>query len=219
MTIRFYLDKVSDVTYQTPRGHDRLIYHPSIFDTLSFWPGPPSYFKAIPLYVSDNITPWVDEYLIWVNDTYGHHDAIVASTTTIYAPFENSSGVALGVNATISQVSAANRNAISNYLENRLIPVDTLTGTHTIRQMLETVAKRMLIRRYLKADDFIVRGTGLTLDSFISDIPINARQNSSQLLQSVGFDMSAITLSTTIRAALNNLASQDNSTFFGSLQI
>jgi len=70
-----------------------------------------------------------------------------------YIPIEGVGGIELTLESILTEIPAAKRNALKTALENRQVPLDDLTGSSTIRDLLKRIVLRLHIRGILKSDD------------------------------------------------------------------
>jgi len=132
------------------------------------------------------------------------HAALGADARIQYIPLEeNGTGRVLDLDDRITLIRGSVRSQIAAELEARHIPTDDFDATTTVRQLLRRVMRRALLRQLLGGDDYI----GL-LDSTVGDIAAAKRQRVATRLESLGYDLTGITLATTVRAALRMLAAQ-----------
>jgi len=192
MARRYYLCGVSgDGLIDTP-------FEPSVLGALT----PEANWQRVDCRA--DVTSPAGEMLVWADLDDTQHEIIDALSGVIYVPFENSSGDVLTINHSIGDISAANRSAIQTALENRHVPMQGLQLSDSIAVVLRRFISRCRIRQYLVANDY----TEL-LDNAVSSINSTKRQNIATRLTNLGFDLSGITGSTTIREALRLLIIQD----------
>jgi hypothetical protein len=135
--------------------------------------------------------------------TLAQHTTLLADAAVTYLPFEDAVGALVGFGGTLAEVSAANRTLIQTELEARHIPLDGLTGSHTVRDVAIRIIRRFLCRSFLGPDDWTE-----ALDTLVSAIPAVKRQAIATKLQSAGYDTSTIQGSDTVREAIRKVVVQ-----------
>lgn len=112
------------------------------------------------------------------------------------------------------QIVSINLTTLKNTLEGMKIPAGWITIASTHRDVGRFVAQLFLIfqRYHFLAVSNGMNGSpfagGITLDSTFGDMTVARRQVLSQAAQSLGIDVSGVTLTTTIRQAFRLLAPQ-----------
>lgn len=142
--------------------------------------------------------------LVWADVTGAEHTTLTADPGIAYVPFEDGSGNVLATSAAIGDIEATKRQTMANQLEARHVPTDGLNLSDTIYTAVRRVMARYRIRQYLLANDY-TEG----LDTTVASIPAPKRQAIKAALEALGFDLSAVTGSWTIRQVLVELARQD----------
>ena len=102
--------------------------------------------------------------LVMCNPTKAQHDAMVAATGIKYLKFEDSDGNVLALNDTLNMLS--NPAALNALLENNGVHTDGLSGTSTLRKLINRIVKRCFIKQILIDDDLTE-----SFDTLISSIP------------------------------------------------
>lgn len=127
------------------------------------------------------------------------HTALVANNDVLALP------VNLDTNPTQGQVNAA-----KTFLENRNIPAGWVTTALTYRQILKTILGILFfiqrVHTIMGRNHFA--DSGVTLDTTLGAIPVDARNALSQAATDMGFDTSGLTGTTTLRVALKSVADQ-----------
>lgn len=105
--------------------------------------------------------------------------------------------------------NAGARNKVRDALELLHIPGAWVQVGITYREVLRTVLQVFQLgQRYAGITRQRLIDIGFTLDNTVGDLPVGVRQNLAATAESFGWDISAITLSWTIRDALKHLADQ-----------
>jgi len=140
--------------------------------------------------------------LAYTDNTDAEHLIVKADPNITYAPFESTAGDVLNLTDTVGDMDATKKANIIAFLESKHIPTQGLTNASTIKEVVESIVKRFILRANL-------RGLDLSggLDTNISSIPASQRQAIASQLQLKGFDTSG--LSGTVRQALKALMAQD----------
>jgi hypothetical protein len=141
--------------------------------------------------------------LVIADVSAAQHTALVADARITYLPFEDALGNLLTLADAIGSVSAANRTLCQNALEAQNVPMQGLTLSNTLADLVRRCVRRFLLRQLLTSDDF-TQG----LDTLVSAMPATQRQHIAAKLQAYGFDTSVIAGTDTIREALRKLAAQ-----------
>jgi hypothetical protein len=141
----------------------------------------------------------------WVDSANIDHTTAVSQSDITYLPFEKADGTRVAINGAISQVSSANRTAILALLETNGIPTDDITGTNTVADVVKRIAASTTLMQLLQYVDFRDIGFNAT----IADIPSTKRKAVLRRLTNRGFDVSGITLQTTVREAIKYLLGQN----------
>jgi len=85
--------------------------------------------------------------------TEQQHIDMQADPLITYIPIEGVGGIELALESTLAEIPTAKRNALRTALENRQVPLDDLTGTSTVRDLLKRIVLRLHIRGILKDID------------------------------------------------------------------
>ena len=125
--------------------------------------------------------------------TNTEHNLIDADSEIREIPFS-------ALDLTVSELTSNQRTAIQNWLENNQIPIDWITGSTTIRELLRFIIRFAHLIQILK-NDF----PSELLDATVSDIPNARRQRMLNWAQANNIDTSGITLLTPIRVVLRHL--------------
>lgn len=136
--------------------------------------------------------------LIVANVTLAEHAAISAHVDVVTLP------------ANLDAIIAGNLATVQSALEGLNLPADWVVAGMTYRVVLRVVVRIMLLLQRVNglapaAGRFFANGT---LDNTLGDLPVVWRQRLSAAATSFGVDVSALTLTTTIRAALRNVGQQ-----------
>lgn len=142
--------------------------------------------------------------LVVADTTPAQHTSLVADTLNVtYLPFEDTLGALVPFSGTLADVSAANRTTLTTILEGKHVPLDGLTGSHTVRQVLIRVIRRLVCRQLLGANDW-TEG----LDTLVSAMSAVKRQAIRDTLESHGYDLAGVQGTDTIREAIRKVAGQ-----------
>ena len=167
-----------------------------------------THFTAIrPKYIADAIVgPWQamdygqeDWMLVAADVTPTEHSTIAANADVVAVPANLNNTVGAQLGTVQSKLEAAN------------IPADWVTSGMTYRIVLKwTIRIILLMQRFHGLDGAAARffNSGLTLDSTVSDLPVAVRQRLAAAAARWNLDITGITGSTTIRAALRYLGQQ-----------
>lgn len=134
------------------------------------------------------------------------HTNIEADPDIRLIPFFDANGNYLSASDPVSRVSAANRTAIANFLENRGIPTDWITGSTTIGRVLKFTIGYMNVSQLMGAD-FL---SDLNLSQTVADIPAARRRRIKAWMEGRGIDTGDFTTAMTIRQVLVRIVSQLN---------
>lgn len=104
-------------------------------------------------------------------------------------------------NIQLKDLPAKRRNAIRNWLDERNIDVDHLTGNNSVKDLVQAVVNRALLRQVLRDADFAEHLDTTT----IADIPVARRQKIRDRLLARGVDISDVEPTDTIRQALRKI--------------
>lgn len=139
----------------------------------------------------------------------------------VYGEFDAATDTALTANSDVTAVpvnldqtlSAGAVNTVQTALENRNIPAGWISTALTYRQVLRTIAGFFRFFQRFNAIHGNVRvlATG-TLDLTVSQMPVSVRTDLAATADSLGFDRSAVTGATTVRALLKGMADQFGAT-------
>jgi hypothetical protein len=141
-----------------------------------------------------------------VDATDAEHVNIEADAQITLIPFIDNGGNYLPSSATVSQVSAANRTAISNFLETRNIPTDWISGATPINRVLKFVIVWLnLSHSGALGTDFM---NDFSLSQTVANIPAARRNRIKAWMDSRGIDTSDFTGSMTIRQVMRRLVEQ-----------
>jgi len=140
--------------------------------------------------------------LVYTDNTDAEHLVVKADSNITYAPFENTAGDVLALTDVVGDIDATKKANIIAFLESKHIPLQGLTNASTIKEVVESIAKRFILRANLRELD-LSEG----LDTDISSINAAQRNEIKNQLQAKGFDTSG--LSGTVRQALKALMDQD----------
>ena len=143
------------------------------------------------------------ELFVWTNNTDAEHAEALLQVDIEYLATEDSVGTPVELTAPVSVISAANRAVILQQMEDRGIPTDGIAGTTQLGDAMRLIFRRVRLIELLR---YIDLPTNLTLT--IADIPALKRKALQRRLTNTGFDLSNITGTTTIRAALQDLLAQ-----------
>lgn len=106
-------------------------------------------------------------------------------------------------------LGGAGRNRVQSALEARNLPAGWVTATMTYRQVVRPVAAILLFaQRYHGLTGARLFGSGVTLDTAFGSLPAQVQQNLLRAAESLGYDTSALTASTTLRQALKAMSDQ-----------
>lgn len=143
----------------------------------------------------------------WTDNTDIEHAAALAHADITYLNTEDAGGNPILLDSPVSGITAVNRNAILATLESIGIPVDSVTGATTLRDVMGLVIKIIKYRGFLEKADL---GTDLTLT--LADIPPLKKKAIKRRLTNQGINVTGLTNTTTIRDAFNYLLTQLNVT-------
>jgi hypothetical protein len=135
--------------------------------------------------------------LVCANTTGAEHAAIVANADVASAPLD------------LTQTIGANLGTVQARLEAFHIPADWITAGMTYKTTLRWVTRLFFLHQRfqgLKGGRFFP--SGITLDSQVGDLTAAQRQKFQAAIASLNLDAGGVTLTTTIRAALKQLADQ-----------
>jgi hypothetical protein len=139
-----------------------------------------------------------DCYLLRVDVTGAQHTAIANGSGTLAAPADLSTTIA----------NNAVRNTVRTALEDRGIPAHWVDTGATYRSVLRGVACIMLLAQRLRRGNGRILPQGITLESTIGDLTLAQRNALGAACESLGWDTSAVTLATTIRAFIRGVSQQ-----------
>lgn len=170
-------------------------FRPALSSVVAFW-----------VYSDGRVDPAssVGRVLVEVDVTPAQHTAIVALAAVTYLPFEGASGPLDYNTAVIGDVTAANRTALRTRLEAWHVSTIDLSLQTPLREVVRRIRRRLILRQLLGADDY-TEG----LDTLVSALTATRRTRLRDRLLAIGFDVSDIQGTDTIREALRKLAQQD----------
>lgn len=143
--------------------------------------------------------------LAWGDVTNAQHATLVGTGGITYVPFEDSQGNVLATSAAIGELDATKRSQIQTWLESHHVPMQGLSLQDRIYVVVNRALVRFRLRQYLGGNDYTE-----VLNNQVSSIPAAKRNAIRDTLESLGFDMSGLTGSMTIRQALLALMTQES---------
>lgn len=136
-------------------------------------------------------------FLVSSDLTTDQHTALVANTDVIALPVNLDAQV------------GTNRDAVVNALEALSIPSGWVTTTMTYRRILKIVAAIMQFAQRLHGHaNLRVFGSGVTLSTKFNQLPANVRTKLIETAQSMNFDTSSLSGTSTVRQILKEMADQ-----------
>jgi len=136
--------------------------------------------------------------LIAADVTAGQHDTLAAQSDVTAIPADID-----------STVPAQALPAVQNALEDLRIPGGWVTTNHTYREIIRTVGGLFqFAQRHHGLHNKIIMPENVTLSQTWGDLPLQARQEVRATADSLNYDYSDVTASTTIRQILKSLADQ-----------
>jgi len=164
----------------------------------------PKYTDPGALGVGWNVGPWQamdygleNVFMLALNLTAQDHTTLTSQPDVLAVP-----------SPIDANVSALALNTIQTKLEAGNIPADWVTTALTYRQCLSRVLRIITFMQRFRGTFGQLFAGGATLDTRINQLPVNARTALTQAAQSMGADVSTITGTTLIRAALVIVADQ-----------
>ena len=140
----------------------------------------------------------IDQMLCAVNAEQVDHDVLLAQGDVVKIPVNLDNNVAAGALA-----------SVRSELENLGIPGNWITTAYTYREILRFVAGLFFFaQRHHGLHNQELRPFSVDLDDVWSDLPLVWRANLRLTADSFGYDYSAVTGSTTLRAVLKSLGDQ-----------
>lgn len=148
--------------------------------------------------------------LAWTINTDAEHVALIANSAITYLPFESLVGP-IALTDLIGTVTSANISMIKSIVESHGVPTDNMALTMSLQTIAQMLCRWCLLGqrlRYLGIHDLV------SMSQTIGDLPADRRSATVKRLTAAGLNVSGITSTTTIRAALLNLMSQPIATPF-----
>lgn len=141
--------------------------------------------------------------LVSCNPTNAEHLLLAADPRVHYLPFENLATEALELEATLGDIPLTQRRTLLDLYEAEHIPVHDLTTSNTVRDAMKRLIRRCVLRQKLKILDYFEG-----LDTLVSEIPASRRNAIRNRLLELGFDISVVSSSNTIREAIRKILIQ-----------
>jgi len=136
-------------------------------------------------------------FLVASELTTDQHNALVANADVIAVP------------ANLDAQVGTNRDAVVDALETLNVPAGWVTTTMTYRKILKIVAAIMLFAQRLHGHGGIrIFGSGITLATKFNQLPAATRTKLIGAAQSMNFDTSSLSGTSTIRQILKEMADQ-----------
>jgi len=142
----------------------------------------------------------------WTNNTDIEHTLLLAQADITYLKLEDVNNIVIPLTGLISDVLAINRTNVLTELSARGIPTTGIALATTIRDAMHRIIHRIRLLEQLGPTDF-----GELLNNTVSQIPNKRKKAMNRRLTNMGYDLSGITGSTTIKQVIIGLLSQNNS--------
>lgn len=136
-------------------------------------------------------------FLVASELTTDQHNTLVANADVIAIP------------ANLDAQVGANRDAVVDALETLNVPAGWVTKTMTYRKILKIVAAIMLFAQRLHGHAGLrIFASGITLSTKFNQLPANVRTKLIETAQSMNFDTSSLSGTSTVRQILKAMADQ-----------